>query len=226
MRMIHLFAEDVYLGMNILLRMDAHSYSAGNNILYKLVHSILDLFIVSRLLYITLNIIEELFLRLFCIRVKKQTLLICSISEFVHIDTNQNANLGSLLYKLSNTEISRCSEISDKSIKEMHFFIFEYSFYFFKKSIFFFIREKVCSHIYCFVITISSLVSTSNTFAIFTSISNDGCILLEHHLETVEGSLPSCSASHLPVFFCSTNTTFSLFKSFIIYTFYWRIPQI
>ena len=69
---------------------------------------------------------------------------------------------------------------------------------------------------YCFVITISSLVSTSNTFAIFTSISNDGCILFEHHLETVEGSLPSCSASHLPVFFCSAKTTFNLFKSFIL----------
>ena len=34
--------------------------------------------------------------------------------------------------------------------------------------------------------------------------------------ETVEESLPSCSASHLPVFFCSAKTTFNIFKSFIL----------
>ena len=60
------------------------------------------------------------------------------------------------------------------------------------------------------------MVVTLRVFAICDSISNDGCILLEHHLETVEGSLPSCSASHLPVFFCSAKTTFNLFKSFIL----------
>ena len=63
------------------------------------------------------------------------------------------------------------------------------------------------------------MVVTLRVWAILVSISNDGCILLEHHLETVEGSLPSCSASHLPVFFCSAKTTFSLFKSFILLQF-------
>ena len=63
------------------------------------------------------------------------------------------------------------------------------------------------------------MVVTLRVWAILVSISKEGCILLEHHLETVEGSLPSCSASHLPVFFCSTKTTFSLFKSFILLQF-------
>lgn len=53
--------------------------------------------------------------------------------------------------------------------------------------------------------------STLSKFAIFTSISREGCILLEHHRETVASFLPICSANHFPVLPFSTNTTFSLF---------------
>ena len=53
--------------------------------------------------------------------------------------------------------------------------------------------------------------STFKSPAIFTSISRDGCILLEHHRETVASFFPTCSANHLPVLPFSTNTTFSLF---------------
>ena len=63
------------------------------------------------------------------------------------------------------------------------------------------------------------MVATLRVWAILVNISNDGCILFEHHLETVDWSLPSCSASHWPVFFCSAKTTFSLFKSFILLQF-------
>ena len=52
--------------------------------------------------------------------------------------------------------------------------------------------------------------STFRSAAIFTSISREGCILLEHHRETVASFLPTCSASHFPVLPFSTNTTFSL----------------
>lgn len=44
------------------------------------------------------------------------------------------------------------------------------------------------------------------------SVFKSGCDTLLHHLLTVQVDLPSCSASHLPVFCCSTSTTFSLFK--------------
>ena len=53
--------------------------------------------------------------------------------------------------------------------------------------------------------------STFKRAAIFTSISRDGCILLEHHRETVASFFPTCSANHFPVLPFSTNTTFSLF---------------
>ena len=52
--------------------------------------------------------------------------------------------------------------------------------------------------------------STFKSVAIFTSISREGCILLEHHRETVASFFPTCSASHFPVLPFSTNTTFSL----------------
>ena len=47
-------------------------------------------------------------------------------------------------------------------------------------------------------------MSTFNKVAIFTSISSGGWVVFEHHFEIVEGSFPNCSASHLPVFLCST----------------------
>ena len=68
--MIYLFTKNVYLGMNVLFWMNSHSYSTSHYILYKLIHAILDLFVVFRLLYITFNVIKELFLRLFSVRIK------------------------------------------------------------------------------------------------------------------------------------------------------------
>lgn len=52
--------------------------------------------------------------------------------------------------------------------------------------------------------------STLRIEAILTSISKDGWAELEHQREIVASFLPNCSASHLPVRFCSTKTTFSL----------------
>ena len=53
--------------------------------------------------------------------------------------------------------------------------------------------------------------STFKSPAIFTSMSREGCILLEHHRETVASFFPTCSANHFPVLPFSTNTTFNLF---------------
>lgn len=63
---------------------------------------------------------------------------------------------------------------------------------------------------------INSLMSTFNKVAIFTSISSGGWVVFEHHFEIVEGSFPNCSASHLPVFLCSTSTTFNRLIFFIL----------
>lgn len=41
----------------------------------------------------------------------------------------------------------------------------------------------------------------------FVRCSSDGCTLLVHHFDTVAGSLPICSLSHLAVRFFSTRTT-------------------
>lgn len=51
----------------------------------------------------------------------------------------------------------------------------------------------------------------SSNSEILTSVSREGCILLEHHRETVASFLPTCSANHLPVFPFSTNAIFILF---------------
>lgn len=51
----------------------------------------------------------------------------------------------------------------------------------------------------------------SSNSEILTSVSREGCILLEHHRETVASFLPTCSASHLPVLPFSTNAIFILF---------------
>lgn len=61
----------------------------------------------------------------------------------------------------------------------------------------------------------SSFTSTSNNLAILTRLAKSGCEELVHHFETVEGLIFNCSDSHLLVLFFSTNTTFSLFISFI-----------
>lgn len=47
-------------------------------------------------------------------------------------------------------------------------------------------------------------------------VSTFGCMVLVHHFDTVAGSLPNCSASHLLVRFFSAKTTFSLFISLFI----------
>ena len=56
---------------------------------------------------------------------------------------------------------------------------------------------------------------TSNKVAIFTSVAKSGCATFEHHLDTVDGFLPNCSANHLPVFFFSTSTILRRFISSI-----------
>ena len=58
--------------------------------------------------------------------------------------------------------------------------------------------------------TSKSLMSTSNNLAISKKVSMLGCDVLVHHLETVAGSLPNVSASHLLVLFFSTKTTLIL----------------
>lgn len=49
---------------------------------------------------------------------------------------------------------------------------------------------------------------------IFCNVYKSGWEVLVHHLETVTGSLPNCSASHLPVWPVSANTAFILFSFF------------
>ena len=66
-------------------------------------------------------------------------------------------------------------------------------------------------HDYALLLTIKSLTSISSNSEILTSVSSEGCILLEHHLETVASFLPTCSASHFPVLPFSTNAIFILF---------------
>ena len=56
------------------------------------------------------------------------------------------------------------------------------------------------------------LTSTLSNFAILSKVTKSGCILLLHHLLTVQFDLPSRSASHLPVLPFSTSTTFSLLR--------------
>jgi hypothetical protein len=58
-------------------------------------------------------------------------------------------------------------------------------------------------------------MSTFDASSICTKVSIDGCVALEHHLETIASFLPIASANHLPVRFCSTRTIFSLLISFI-----------
>lgn len=62
---------------------------------------------------------------------------------------------------------------------------------------------------------INSLTSTFRIFAIFTSVSNEGCASLVHQREIVASLRSSIPASHFPERFCSTNTTFNLLICFI-----------
>ena len=65
-----------------------------------------------------------------------------------------------------------------------------------------------------FFIEISnSLTSTIRTLAIPNNVSRDGCDLFVHQRETFASFFFNISASHLPVHFLSTITTFNLFSS-------------
>lgn len=56
-------------------------------------------------------------------------------------------------------------------------------------------------------------MSTANNLAVLITLSISGWLEFVHHFEIVVWSFPSCSASHLPVFFFSTSTNFIRFKS-------------
>ena len=58
-----------------------------------------------------------------------------------------------------------------------------------------------------------SVTSTSSSLAIFIRLPKSGWQVLVHHFDMVVLSFPSCSPSHLFVFFFSARTTFSLFNS-------------
>ncbi len=76
--------------------------------------------------------------------------------------------------------------------------------------IFYSVKYFFLVHDYALLLTIKSLTSISSSSEILTSVSREGCILLEHHRETVASFLLTCSASHLPVLPFSTNATFIL----------------
>ena len=77
--------------------------------------------------------------------------------------------------------------------------------------IFYSVKYFFLVHDYALLLIIKSLTSMSSNSEILTSVSREGCILLEHHRETVASFLPTCAASHLPVLPFSTNATFILF---------------
>ena len=59
---------------------------------------------------------------------------------------------------------------------------------------------------------ISSRLSTFKSVAILSNVAKSGCMVLLHHLLTVQVDFPNCSASHIPVFCCSTSTTYIRFR--------------
>ena len=166
--------------------MYAHNYFASHYVFNELAHSVFNFFIVFCFLDIAFYFVEEFFLCLLFVGIEQQALLISFIRQFIHINANKKANLRSLRYEFPDSKIPGSSKIPYKCIKEMHFLILENAFYFFKKGIFFFIGEKICSHNQAsFRVFIRSLGSTFKTVAILTSISNDGCEVLEHQREMV-----------------------------------------
>lgn len=66
--------------------------------------------------------------------------------------------------------------------------------------------------IYEFADLSKSLMLMLISSAILERVYKSGWEVLVHHLETVTGSLPNCSASHLPVCPVSANTAFILFS--------------
>ena len=61
-------------------------------------------------------------------------------------------------------------------------------------------------------LVISSRFSHPINSAILANVCRSGWCILVHHLLTVTGETPSCSASHLLVFWFSTRTTLSLLR--------------
>ena len=62
---------------------------------------------------------------------------------------------------------------------------------------------------------INSRFSHPSNSAIRSKVGSVGWVMLLHHLETVTGETPNSSASHTPVLFFSTKTTFNRFKSLL-----------
>lgn len=56
----------------------------------------------------------------------------------------------------------------------------------------------------------SDRMGALRTVEIFCRVYRSGWVVLVHHFETVTGSLPNCSASHLPVCPVSASTAFIL----------------
>ena len=77
-------------------------------------------------------------------------------------------------------------------------------------------KNKLLPLQYYFIDQSKSFTSTSKHSAILTSVSKFGCMVLVHHLDTVPGSFPICSANHLLVRFFSAKTTFKRFMSLFI----------
>ena len=53
-------------------------------------------------------------------------------------------------------------------------------------------------------------MSTYSNFAIFISISSGGCVVFEHHLEILNGSIPNYFANYLAVLFYLSTVNKSL----------------
>ena len=107
------------------------------------------------------------------------------------------------IYACETAQICVCLRIGEvislrESSNTCHYIFYSVKYFFFV-------------HYYALLLTIKSLTSTSSNSEILTSVSREGCILLEHHRETVASFLPTCAASHLPVLPFSTNATFILF---------------
>lgn len=59
---------------------------------------------------------------------------------------------------------------------------------------------------------LANLVYRYSKDELFYQYCKSGCVVLLHHLLTVQFDLPNSAANHLPVFPCSANTAFNLFN--------------
>ena len=104
--MIFFLSEDIYLGMNVLLGMDAHFNAMRHYVLNELVHSILYFFVIASILDVLFYLFEELFLRLFRVGIEEQTLLVRLVRQFIHINADKKPNLWCLLIEFPNSKIT------------------------------------------------------------------------------------------------------------------------